>query len=181
MYFQKYNRKLNRLKNWDYSSYGHYHVVICIKNNIEYFGKIQDNKMNLNLYGKIATYYWKKIPDFYSNIKNDKFIVMPDHIHGIIVINNENYENHVVGTEHCSVPTRKILKIQKKYGLLSKIIKSFKEITTKTIRKKYNDYNFQWQRSYYDHIIRNQESLYNHRNYIINNPINWKNDRNNVK
>jgi REP element-mobilizing transposase RayT len=65
------------------------------------------------------------------------------------------------------------------YGLLSKIVKSFKEITLKTIRKKYNDYEFAWQRSFYDHIIRNEKSLLKIRKYIYYNPHKWTLDRNN--
>ena len=66
----------------------------------------------------------------------------------------------------------------KNYGLISKIVKSFKEITLKTIRKKFQNYDFAWQRSFYDHIIRNDKALNNIRNYIKLNPENGENDKN---
>lgn len=73
---------------------------------------------------------------------------------------------------------RKIMDTEnkKQYGLLSKIIKSFKEFTVKNILKKYDDYLFSWQRSFYDHIIRNEQSLNHIREYIKNNPLNWDQD-----
>lgn len=95
---------------------------------------------------------------------------MPNHLHGIIVIKHP-LKN--VATEQCSVPTR--------YGLLSKIIKSFKEIVIKTIHRKFCNYRFLWQRSFYDHIIRNEKSLWAIRQYIRNNAKNWEEDRNNIQ
>jgi REP element-mobilizing transposase RayT len=95
---------------------------------------------------------------------------MPNHIHGIIII-DEN-----VGTEQCSVPTQ-----NHRYGLISKIVKSFKEIFVKQIRKQYQNYTFKWQRSFYDRIIRNEKELDNIRQYIINNALKWHIDNDNPK
>jgi len=95
---------------------------------------------------------------------------MPNHIHEIIVIHNK-----MVGKEYYSVPTG-----NKHYGLLSKIIKSFKHTCSKIIRLNFNNYRFQYQRSFYDHIIRNQESLNKIRKYIRENPTNWDSDKNNL-
>ena len=162
-------RKPNRLKNFDYSLSGYYYVTICTKNRQHYFGEILDNEMILNDYGKIVHKCCLEIPKHYQNVLLDEFVVMPNHIHGIIVI-----FHHVVGTEYYSVPTR-----NGRYGLLSKIIKSFKHVCSKTIRSKCNIHSFQWQRSFYDHIVRNEESLNKIRQYIRENPINWNNDRNN--
>jgi len=144
--------------------------------------------------------HWLEIPNHYSNVILDEFIIMPNHIHGIItivgnnvgteqcsVVKNNDFNNvgteqcsvvknndfNNVGTEQCSVPTGN--KINKNYGLLSKIIKSFKEIVVKKIHTKYG-FNFQWQRSFYDHIIRNEKSLNNIRDYIISNPGMWNRD-----
>ena len=89
---------------------------------------------------------------------------MPNHIHGIIIIKASS-----VGTEHCSVPT-----IRKSYGLLSKAIKSFKEICKKTIRDQSHNGQLIWQRSFYDHVIRNETSLNRIREYIIHNPLKWE-------
>jgi len=89
-----------------------------------------------------------------------------------------------VGTEQYSVPTGTNTKtgtenIKSNYGLLSKIVKSYKEIFIKIIHKQYNNYEFQWQRSFYDHIIRNENALRRIREYIRMNPIKWEFDKNN--
>ncbi len=166
-------RKLNRLKEYDYSKCGYYFVTICIRKGVEYFGKIDNEKMVLNHYGKIVEDYWKEIPIYYNNVEIDAFVIMPSHIHGIIIINNENDRR----TEHCSVPTN----TEPGFGLLSKVIKSFKNAVTKKIRQELSDNNFQWQRSFYDHVIRNEESLYEIKKYIINNPLKWELEKNNIK
>jgi REP element-mobilizing transposase RayT len=96
----------------------------------------------------------------------DDFIIMPNHIHGIIVINNDNN----VGTGQRPVPTGR-------YGLLSKIINAFKNMTTKYIRYKMGNKNFVWQRSFYDRVVRDQRALDNIRSYICFNPMQWDGDR----
>ena len=165
-YFPKRNRKLNRLKNWDYSSYGYYAVTICIKNRIEYFGNIQNNKMNLNQYGEITKHCWYDLPNHYWNCKLDKFTIVPNHVHGIILIDNDS-----VGNGFKPFPT-------KRYSL-SEMIRGFKTFSSRRINQFQNQFLFQWQKSFYDRIIRDDQELYRQRNYIINNPANWKNDRNN--
>ncbi len=154
-------RKLNRLKDYDYSQAGAYYVTICTKNKIHYFGNIMNEQMNLNEYGKIAQDSWKQIPAHYPNIGVDEFVIMPNHIHGIIFL----FEDSV--TEQCSVTTKS------RFGLLSKIIKSYKESVTKLIRNEFNDTDFSWQRSFYDHVIRDEEGLNKIREYIYYNPLKW--------
>lgn len=188
--FPNHSRKPNRLKGYDYSEDGFYFVTVCPKNRIECFGKIKNERMEYSRYGDIVLKYWQKIPDYYQNVFLDEWVIMPNHIHGIIVIEN------LVGAEQCSAPTVEIIGTcgvkqcsahtntvaagkNQKYGLLSKIVKSFKEISLKTIRKNFNDYEFAWQRSFYDHIIRNERELNKIRQYIIDNPLKWELDRNN--
>ncbi|OGC82549.1 MAG: hypothetical protein A2W07_01950 [candidate division Zixibacteria bacterium RBG_16_43_9] len=166
-------RKLNRLKEYDYSKCGYYFVTICIIRGVEYFGKIDNEKMVLNQYGKIAQEYWSEIPNIYDKVEIDEFIIMPNHIHGIIIIQ----ENDNKRTEQCSVPTN----TESGYGLLSKVIKSFKNAVTKKNRQELGVNNFQWQRSFYDHVIRNEKSLYEIRKYIINNPLKWDLEKNNIE
>lgn len=91
------HRKSNRLKNFDYSSTGYYFVTICTKNKEEYFGDIVNNKINLNKYGQIAKQCWLNIPKHFPNVLFDEFLIMPNHIHGIIVIRNTN---HSVGNAY---------------------------------------------------------------------------------
>ena len=181
------HRKPNRLQDYDYSQAGCYFITICVKNREYLLGKIEDSIIQLSNYGKIIEKYWKSIPVHYDNVSMDKFILMPNHLHGIIIISNEN--EHVV-TEHCSVTGsdenysgeehRSITtKSTTNYGLLSKVVKSFKEVCVKSIRKEFEDHSFGFQRSFYDHIIRSEKSLFAIRKYIIDNPLRWELDENN--
>ncbi len=153
------NRKRMRLKEFDYSQSGYYFVTICIKNRREFFSEIVGAKSVLNEFGKIIDEVWNNLPKYYKVIL-DYYVIMPDHIHAIIILDNtitlegEN-ENH-----------------QKS---LSDIIGKFKSFTTKRIRQLLeNKYEFEWQKSFFDRIIRNEKELYNIRSYIQNNPLKWE-------
>ena len=80
------NRKSIRLKGYDYSQAGSYFITICTKYRAHLFGKIVDGKMKLNATGKIADVCWRAIPEHYPNIRLDEFVIMPNHVHGIIFI-----------------------------------------------------------------------------------------------
>lgn len=167
----KYRIPSARHPEWDYASDGEYFVTICTKNRIYHFGDVINEKMILNDIGKIACQFWLEIPKHFSNVILDEWIVMPNHLHGIIVICNEIDE---IDGEYPQMS-----KISPKPGSLSVIIGSFKSICKKTINKKYPDINFAWQSRFYDRIIRDEQELYNIHNYIRNNPIKWDQDRNN--
>jgi len=158
-----------RLRQYNYSQPGYYFVTLCVKNRECIFGDVKNDVMILNIYGKIAYQYWMDIPNHYSNILLDKFVIMPNHIHGIIII-KPTTNRHMVeaGAEQCSAPTYGNVR-KNNYGLLSKIIKSFKNMCTKQYRNNHN-HIFQWQRSYHDHIIRNDLELQRIQQYIIDNP-----------
>ena len=172
-------RQSNRLKNYDYSQDGYYFVTICTKNHKYFFGKMKNYKMVLNEYGEIAKKIWLEIPNHFPNVLLDECIIMPNHVHGIIIIErNKNYDN--VGNKNfCSL--QKIPWETKLSKSLSSIIRGFKIGVTKYFHKKHN-YEFQWQKSFYDHIIRNEESVSKIREYIQNNPIKWEleKDRNHL-
>lgn len=161
-------RKLNRLTHYNYSLAGAYYITVCTHNKIVQFGDIKNDEMHLNDYGKIASNSWYEIVNYYDNVELEEFVVMPNHIHGIIFL----HENNTV-TEQCSVTTS-----TKNYGKLSKIIKSYKEAVTKQIQTQYNDLNFAWQRSFYNYIIRDENSLQKIREYTKYNPLKWSLDRN---
>ena len=82
------NRKLNRLPQYDYSSEGYYFVTVCTKDREERFGEIENGKMVLNEYGKLAKMQWQEMPKHFQSIQLDEYVIMPNHIHGIIIINN---------------------------------------------------------------------------------------------
>ena len=158
-------RKPNRLKEYDYSQSGYYYVTICVQNREYIFGDILNKKMILNQCGDIAKNSWLDLPNHHKNVQLDAFVMMPNHIHGIIIINN----NPVGNRPACSV---------NKNNNLSVIIGSYKATVTKQINR-INNTVFQWQKSFHDHIIRKTDSLEKIREYIVNNPLNWDNDENN--
>ncbi|MDD2516190.1 MAG: hypothetical protein PHF26_03160 [Candidatus Gracilibacteria bacterium] len=93
------HRKNLRLKNFDYSQNGYYFITICTQNRENHFGKIIDGEMVLNEFGKIALKCWNEIIKHYGNVGIDEFIIMPNHIHGIIILNFIHNEN-IVGNEY---------------------------------------------------------------------------------
>ncbi|MFZ2154065.1 MAG: transposase [Candidatus Moraniibacteriota bacterium] len=157
---EKYKIKSARLKGYDYSQNGMYFITICTKNREEFFGEIKNGEMALNEIGKIVKEEWLQTSIIHPNILLDEWIIMPNHIHGIIEIKN-------VETPRWGVS-------------LGSIINQIKSICTKKIWKSgYSD--FAWQSRFYDHIIRNDESLNKIREYIRINPQKWEEDRNNVE
>ncbi|MFH1093942.1 MAG: transposase [Candidatus Omnitrophota bacterium] len=125
--------------------------------------------MAISVCGIICRECWLDLPNHYNNIIIDTFIIMPNHIHGILIIDDLNKREGYKPS-----PT------DKSY-LLSEIIRGFKTFSSKRINKIINkDNKFKWQRSFYDHIIRNDKSLYNIREYIANNSAMWEKDGNNI-
>lgn len=204
----KYRIKSVRLFEWNYTWNACYFVTICTLNREHYFGEIFDGEMKLFEIGKMAQYFWLEIPNHSINVKLDEFIVMPNHLHGIVIIDQQNNDiktKNGVGETKCGVVetpnlgvsttanslifSPKMILMQKskqkqiqsnfwKPGCLGVIINQFKRICTIKIQKKYN-IDFTWQTRFYDHIIRNEKSLNYIREYIKNNPKNWKDDQNN--
>ena len=170
-YKWKYNSKSIRLQNWDYSWDWYYFVTICTKNRENYFWKIIDWKMILSDLGKIIQKFYLEIPNHFDNVKLDEYVIMPNYIHWIIIIDNNNTNN---------VETRQWKnRFQNQWKkTLSSIIWSFKSICTKTINKIQNKIFFARQSGFYEHIIRDEKSLNNIRKYIIENPLNWEKDKN---
>ena len=160
-------RNRNRLKDFDYSTAGYYFVTICTKYMQEWFGDVVEGKMMLNECGRIVQECWFNLPNHYSNCRLDEFIVMPNHVHGIINLHSN------VGNGLKPFPT-----IQ--YSL-SEVIRGLKTFSSRKINKIDKMDRFQWQKSFYDHIIRTEQSLYVIRKYIRNNPLKWDEDRNNPK
>ena len=169
------DRKLNRLKDSDYSEEGYYFVTVCAKDRVEMLGEVKGGKMILNEYGDMVNGYWAEIPRHYKNVDLDEFVIMPNHVHGIIIIASAS-----VGTEQCSVPTNMNTNTNTKRVSISQIIKSFKDVTTKQMRSRYG-VHFSWQRSFHDHIIRDEMDLNRVREYIGNNPLQWDEDVENEK
>ena len=157
------NRKRNRLEGYDYSSGGYYFVTVCIKERSDFLGKIKNEKMFLNGFGKIVSAAWLDLPNHYFNCELDYYVIMPDHIHGIIIIDNTLKKKDNKSANHS----------------LSEIIRGFKTFSSKRINKKLKiDKKFKWQKSFYDRIIRSENELYFIRNYIQLNPLKWDIEKN---
>jgi REP element-mobilizing transposase RayT len=155
------------LDGYDYSQNGWYFITICVHQRKEVFGNIENEQMVLNNYGKIVEKCWLEIPLHFKNIAFDEFVVMPNHVHGIIII--ENGQNHLGNRHAYSLQHQK----------LSVVIGSFKSAVSKHIHRLENAAYFQWQKSFYDHIVRDETPLDNIRKYIKNNPLKWSIDKEN--
>lgn len=167
-----HHRRSIRLYGYDYSQPGAYFITLCTHNRECLFGNIMDGKMVLNDVGKIAHQCWLEIPIHYPNVQLDEFIIMPNHIHGILIINDDVVQN-IVGVQNIEPLQNKFQKIIPRS--IGSIIRGYKIGVTKWFRQNTDIYMI-WQRNYYEHIIRNEIELNKIRKYILNNPINWELD-----
>jgi REP element-mobilizing transposase RayT len=169
-----------RRKGWDYASPGYYFITICTKNRQPFFGQIIDAEMRLSPVGDMARCYGQDTPAHFPTTSIDEFIVMPNHVHGIVIIEDTHVETlHATSQWRESKPTsQKMSEISPKPGSISTIIRSYKSAVTRWARENW-DGEFAWQERFYDHIIRNDKSFEAIRTYICNNPIKWEIDQNN--
>ncbi len=173
-YKNKYRIETTRLPSWNYGANAPYFVTICTKNKDNFFGKIINNCVKFSPIGEIAQKYWLDIPKHFPFVELDKFIVMPNHVHGIIVINKPvETQNFASQNQINKLETQNFASLQKnKFGPqsqnLASIVRGFKS-GVKTYATK-NNIEFAWQSRYYDHIIRNYESWEKIRQYIQQNP-----------
>jgi len=167
-------RRSPRMQGYDYSQEGAYFATICTHNREQFFGVIQNSELHLSTIGKIAFEDWQMITSHYSNVELDSFVVMPNHVHGIIFL---------VGAE--LIPPAGNQSVSK-YGFLSQVIAGYKAGVTRRANK-LDDQTVRinpaptkstiWQRSFHDHIIRNEAELNRIREYVMNNPALWEQDR----
>jgi REP element-mobilizing transposase RayT len=156
-----HNRRSVRLKGYDYSEEGLYFITICVQDRKCLFGKIVYGKMNLNDAGNISDNCWLEIPNHFPNVVLHEHIVMPNHVHGIIELIKTGSQN---GSESSAVGVENFQPLQSPNVSLSSMgIQNFEPLRI-------------WQRNYYEHIIRNEQSYQQIADYIINNPNNWQED-----
>ena len=197
----KYRVESTRLPNRDYAANGWYFITICTQNRAYFFGDVIAGQMQLSAVGKIAQQFWAEIPNHFTHTYIDAYVIMPNHIHGIVVIdrphpiNGDRYPSNIVETLHCNVSTqrdvtrrnmtqnpssdvrrRMMSEISPKTGSLGAIVRSYKSAVTRWCHQNNFD-NFAWQPRFYDHIIRADGSLNHIQQYIINNPAKWAEDR----
>jgi REP element-mobilizing transposase RayT len=171
----KKKRKPNRLKGYDYSQDNLYFITSCVQERVCCFGEIVHSKMILNNYGHIANKQWYWLARQYLYVVLHEFVVMPNHIHGIIEIDRGNVGTGRVGTGRVRTG-RDLSLLQIKIKSLSELIGAYKTTTSKQIHIA-GFPEFAWHRSFHDHIIRNEESYINISNYILNNPSKWEEDK----
>jgi len=188
----KYRIPSTRLQNWDYAQHAAYFVTICTQGREYYFGEVVNGKMNLSGIGIIADILWHEIKNHAPNIELGEFVVMPNHVHGILILNgNDNNGNNGNDDNGNNVETTHALSLQSQQSqqqtigqkrfqnqgknTLSSIIGSYKSAVSKHAHRL--GFGFAWQSRFYDHIIRNQQSHQTISEYIINNPLKWNDDK----
>lgn len=164
---KKRTRKRLRLKGYGYKTPGYYFVTVCTNNRKCLFGKILNGKMNLNAAGQMIEQVLYAIPEYYFGWTVDSFIVMPNHIHAILVLQ--------AGPARGPAPTISLPKLM--CNIKSYTITRYRHGVQKHHWEPF--YQCLWQRGYHDHIIRNNDSLNKIRKYILNNPTQWAIDKNN--
>lgn len=193
-YKGKYRISSARLKNWDYGSNAPYFVTICTGNKISYFGNIQEGQMHLSYLGQLANKYWLEIENKFPFVVLDHFVVMPNHVHGIINISRDAIYRVSNGAENTDAikdainqdAINRVSTDGRIGGItgnnnpmlhqnLSRFIHWHKGRCTFEIRKTYT--KFSWQPRYHEHVIRNEESYLKISEYIQNNPLRWLEDK----
>ena len=193
----RFHRRSTRLKGYDYSKPGWYYITICTKNRLNLFGTCTDGIVYLNDGGKAVLNCWNQIPMHYQNVQLHQFIIMPNHVHGIIEITSVPHagnfrvgvqyfeplqDDHTHGESIDESTNSKSghIKRENKYqhiipGSLGSIIRGFEIGVTKWFRVNTDTYAV-WQRNFHDTIIRSPKSFRRISNYIKNNPKNWEKD-----
>lgn len=176
---QIHHRRSIRLKNYDYSQAGAYFITLCTHHREHLFGEITGGNMVLSASGKIAFDEWSKTPEIRPHVSLDVFVIMPNHLHGIIIIgtgeshpplwdtpDNSNFANK----GECDSPLRS------PSNTIGAIVRGYKSAVTKQINLLFPG-RIVWQRNYYEHIIRNEQAYQTISEYIINNPSKWQEDK----
>jgi putative transposase len=159
-------RRNIRLRSYDYAREGAYFVTICTYKKQSLFGNVTGSSMRLNTCGEIVESVWKDIPLHYPEVKNEVFIIMPNHVHGVIIIQD------LKRAGHRPAPTKK--------QPLSEIIRAFKSYSSQRVNEQRQLQGIPvWQRSYYEHVIRSEEEFARIGEYILFNATKWTTDREN--
>lgn len=170
-------RRSIRLQDYDYGQDGLYFITICCQNKICWFGRVEDEIMILSKVGLIAKQCWMNIPRHFPLVALHEFVVMPNHIHGILEITGS------VGAKNLSPAGNSLFQSPSK--TIGSVIRGFKVGVSKWVRNNIPAKDFSplhqtnsiWQRNYYEHIIRGSESHQHISDYIENNPLNWVQDK----
>ena len=196
---EKHHRRSIRLKGYDYTREGAYYFTICCHQRRCLLGEIKDGVMHLNLIGTTVKAVWDSLPRHFPLIELDAFVIMPNHVHGIIVITDStgNYnpnrrgEAFVSGcnntppqfssTNASPFPECNDTSLPRgtRSGSIGAILQNFKSVATRRVNRMTRNSGTLWQRNYHEEIIRNEKALENIRRYIVENPLSWDEDEEN--
>ncbi len=206
-YQNKYRIPSARLQGYDYGQNGAYFITICAKNRVHYFGEITPSSggvetqniasLQMTQIGFIANKYWQKIPEHFPFVIVDEFVVMPNHVHGVLVISKETQnasgfetqniakgfetQNIALGFETQNIASLQEIGYTNKFGPqsgnISSVIRGYKAAIKSFATT--NKIEFAWQSRFYDRIIRDEDEMKRIRKYIVENPDNWFRDCNN--
>jgi putative transposase len=171
-----HHRRSIRLQGHDYSSPGAYFITICTRNRICWFGEVVDREMQLNDWGRCVRSVWQTLPRHFGELTLDEFVVMPNHVHGILVLSRgEAFLNPISQSYSANVNASPLPPCGTKPGSIAAIVQNFKSVSTRRINRMAGMSGRSiWQRNYYEHIIRNENALQQIRQYIASNPASWK-------
>jgi REP element-mobilizing transposase RayT len=164
-----YHRHSIRLKGYDYSRPGAYFVTLVCSGYKCLFGNIFDQEMQLNDIGKLAQKCWLKIPDHFPGTEVEPFVIMPNHMHGVITIFTDDRRGTIYRAptlEEFSQPVA---------GSIPTIIRTYKAGVSRQVKRELGMVNI-WQRNYYEHVIRNEIEISDIAGYILTNPESWAHD-----
>lgn len=173
---RKNRRNSIRKTNWDYSSKGTYFITACTKNRQHFFGEIRDGKMNLSEIGQIVHAEWLKTPLIRKdmNIELGEFIVMPNHFHCLITIKYNEY-NRPSPQNLAKTKEERLTRFGPQKKNIPSIMRGFKSAVTMQTRLM-KKFDFNWQPSYHDYVVKDPYAYFNIANYIRNNPKKWELD-----
>lgn len=175
----KHHRRSIRLKGYDYTGSGAYYVTIVTHRRACLFGEIVNGEMRLSEVGRITEACWRAIREHFPQAELGAFVVMPNHIHGILILHGHAAESPHVGAQHVAPlhgPSPRVIP-----GSVGAIVRAYKSSVTRQIVQHRGGAPVIWQRNYYEHIIRDERDHQNVYNYILANPFNWETDDENER
>jgi REP element-mobilizing transposase RayT len=185
---QKHHRRSIRLPNYDYTQIGAYYITIVTHNRELLFGEVVDGEMKLNALGQIAQREWERLQKRFKHIELGAFVIMPDHVHGIIIIRygwgTADSFRHDNLQDPRRAPTGETVTVEQfgkpVSGSIPTIVRSYKSSVALRINyARPGDTTPIWQRNYYEHVIRNEKDMQAKWDYVESNPANWENDNEN--
>ena len=169
-------RRSLRLRNYDYSQSGAYFVTLCVQNKICLLGDISEGILNLNTCGQLTRDAWLWLARQYAYVALDEFVVMPNHLHGILIIDSRRGGSRTAFQD----AEGRSRTAPRKTKPLGSLIAAFKTVSAKSVNtQRFTPGAALWQRNYYEHVIRNETDLARIREYIQNNPAQWALDEEN--